>query len=134
MATKPRVLKTRNGGTMTEAEYWGKLRSALRKSFRFWIPMKQALEAAKRPSRNANRRLKWEYQCSKCRKWFARAAVEIDHLIPCGSLRDWADIAPFIQRLTAEDPAAFQVLCKTCHRSKTSNERQTKAHGKTTGK
>jgi 5-methylcytosine-specific restriction endonuclease McrA len=118
-----RVPRTRNGGTMTEAQYFQKLRSALRSAFRWWTPMKMALDSSKRNSRSLNRKIKFEYQCAICTNWFARTSVEVDHIIPCGSLRGYEDVATFIERLTPEDPKAFQVLCKACHLKKTNEER-----------
>lgn len=118
-----KVIKTRNGGTMTEAQYFGKLRSSLRRSFRWWIPMKQALDAAKRTSENkTNKRLKFEYQCAKCGNWFPRSGVEIDHIEPCGSLLSLTDLVEFVEKLTPENPDAYQVLCKDDHKQKTQEE------------
>lgn len=113
-----KVERTRNGGKWTEAAYFSAIRSALRAKFRFWGPAIAALKAAERPSRSKNKRLKHEYKCRKCRKWFPRKDVQIDHIVECGSLKSLDDIAGFVQRLTPESPDAFQVLCKTCHNQK----------------
>lgn len=102
--------RTRNHGTWTEAAYWGRLRSALRSTFRYWKPGAAALKAAKYGS---------HYLCARCRKLYPRKAVQIDHITPCGSLRCLDDLAGFLERLTPEDPAAFQVLCVSCHKGKT---------------
>ena len=119
---KGKVIKTRNAGTMTESQYHQKLRYTLRKAFRWWKPMQMALKAVSRPSQSKNKRLKFEYQCAKCKKWFPRTHVEIDHVIPCGSLKTLEDIPGFIQRMTPESPDAFQVLCKKDHLKKTKEE------------
>lgn len=112
--------KTRNHGKWSEGEYFSRVRSALRRAFRFWIPMQMALEKASRPSQSSNKRLKKEYQCAKCGKWRARKDVQIDHIEECGSLQKYEDIVPFLQRLTKEDINAYQILCKnTCHKQKT---------------
>jgi hypothetical protein len=116
---KATVLKPRNGGTMTEAQFFGRIRALLRNGFRYWKPMQLALKAASRPSQNANKRLRNEYMCNACKNWFPRANVEIDHIIECGSLKTYQDIVPFIQRLTPENINAFQILCKPCHMAKT---------------
>ena len=117
-------VKTRNSNTMTESAYFSKIRSVLRSGFRYWKPMQEALNAASRPSQSSNKRLKKEYQCAHCKKWFKRADVQIDHLIPCGSLRGYDDIVPFIQRLTKEGKEAYQILCKPHHKEKTQQERK----------
>jgi hypothetical protein len=119
----PRVARTRNGGTMTEAQFFQKLRGALRSAFRWWKPMSMALDNSKRVHKGLNKKLKYEYQCALCTVYYARTSVEIDHIVPCGTLRSFEDVASFIERLTPEDPKAFQVLCKACHLKKTNEER-----------
>lgn len=121
-----KVARTRNGGTFTESMYWSAIRSALRAKFRYWKPAVAALNAAKRPSQSRNKRLKHEYQCAKCKKWFPRKDVQIDHIKPCGSLKCEKDIAPFLKRLTPEDPSAYQILHTECHKAKTAKERKEK--------
>lgn len=118
--------RTRNGGTMTEAEFFQKIRNALRKAFRFWVPMVQSLEKAKRPSQSTNKALKWEYQCNICKNWYPRTGVEIDHIIPCGQLNKLEDIPQFIENLVPEDSSAFQVICKADHLEKTLLEKATR--------
>lgn len=122
---KPRgnVPKTRNGGTMTESQYFSKIRSSLRNGFRYFVPMQMALNKASRPSKSLNKRLKREYQCAKCKEWFPRKEVEIDHIVECGSLKCYEDIVPFLQRLTNEDVNAYQILCKPHHLVKTGEEK-----------
>ena len=72
---------------------------------------------------------KFEYQCNHCKDWFKDANVQIDHIIPVGSLLDWDDVVPFLKKLIPEDAAAFQVLCKECHQVKTNKERVKKGEG-----
>ena len=123
---KATTVLSRNGGTMTESQYFSKIRSILRSGFRYWKPMQLTLEAASRPSQSLNKRIKKEYQCAKCKKWYKRADVEIDHKEECGSLSSYEDIVPFIQRLTKENIDAYQILCKPCHKLKTEAFRQSK--------
>jgi len=126
----PRVPRTRNANTLTDAAFFGSLRSALRRHYRFWKPAALALEAASRPTQSANKRLKKEYQCADCKEWFKRDDVEKDHIIPCGSLRSLDDVASFIERLTPEDPAAFQILCKPHHLKKGAEDRAQKSRAR----
>jgi len=123
---KATTVLSRNGGTMTESQYFSKIRSILRSGFRYWKPMQLALEKSSRPSQSLNKRIKKEYQCAKCKKWYKRADVEIDHKQECGSLSNYEDIVPFIQRLTKENIDAYQILCKPCHKLKTEAFRQSK--------
>jgi len=129
---KSTTVFSRNAGTMTESQYFSKIRSMLRSGFRYWKPMQLALEAASRPSQSVNKRIKKEYQCAKCKKWFKRADVEIDHIEEAGSLSKYEDIVPFIQRLTKEDISSYQILCKPDHKIKTDNFKLLKK--KTNGK
>ncbi len=115
------VERNRNGGKWSEAEYWSKLRSAIRNAFKFWNPMTVALNKASRPSQNP--RLKTEYQCAECKGWFKRTDVHIDHITPCGSLKGFDDLEGFITRMTTEDPDHFQILCKPCHLDKSYEEK-----------
>ncbi len=108
-----------HGGEWTEAGFWGFLRSQLRQSSRRWPPLaRHALNAAKRPSQSGNKRLKWEYQCCECGEWFKRTDVQVDHIVACGSLKNWEDFAVFAERLFSE-AAGLQVMCKECHGEKT---------------
>lgn len=114
--------KTRNGGTLTESQFFGMLRAALRNKSRWWIPIKQALDAAKRKYRGTNKRQKWEYECSECHEWFPRANVEVHHETPVGSLACFEDLPGFVERLFAED--GYVVVCKECHLKITNRERR----------
>lgn len=115
-------INTRNAGTMTEAEFFGKIRSALRKAFSYWQPMQEAKRRAKRPSQSDNKRLKFEYQCATCSDWFPDKETRIDHINPCGELKSLEDIAEFVRRLASEDPNDYQIVCVKCHQIKTNAE------------
>lgn len=78
------------------------------------------LQGARRPSQSDNKRLKWEFQCAGCNHWFPQSEVEVDHIVPAGSLRSFEDIAGFVERLFCE-PEGLVVLCERCHRAKTNS-------------
>ena len=83
---------------MTEAAFFGWIRSLLRMRYmRGW---------------------KWEYQCADCKDWFLRKEVDIDHIVPCGTLKSFKDLSLFCERLFVEKEG-LQVLCKVCHKKKT---------------
>lgn len=120
---KNNVERPYNNGTWTSAEFFSRIRSALRSKFAYWKPIQLAAEKASRPNQSKNKRLKKEYQCAICKKWFKRADTHVDHIIACGSLKCFEDIVPFIKRLTEEDVNMYQLLCKKCHLIKTKKER-----------
>ena len=119
---KRQTLRPRNGGRWTEAEYWSRVRSALRKAFSHWTPANQCLLDARRPYRGDNKRQKWEYLCAMCGDWFKGDSVRKDHVEPVGTLKRPEDMAAFLARLTPEDSTAFQCVCIDCHRAKTRDD------------
>lgn len=82
---KPKAIKPPkifNGGTMTNSAFFGMLRATFRKASRWWIPVKQCKELAKRKSQSSNKRLKWEYKCADCGNYFPEKGISVDHIIP----------------------------------------------------
>lgn len=116
-----KVEKTRCSKTLTESAFWGMIRSTLRQKSRWWLPIAETKKEARRANKGDNKRLKWEYQCAKCKKWFPEKEIEVDHIVEAGSLRNGDDVKDFIERLFCEKEG-LQVLCKdVCHREKTNN-------------
>lgn len=111
---KPRALRTRNAGTLTEAGFWQMIRAALRNRTRFWKPKLNALKAARRVSQSPNKRLKWEFQCFKCKRWFPQRTIQVHHSQEAGTLKCANDLPLFVERLFAED--GWICLCKSCHK------------------
>jgi len=114
--------KTRNAGTMTDAAFWSFIRSALRQKSRWWKPIAQAKAKAKRAYKGPLKRQKFEYQCAECLNWFPDKKINVDHRIPAGTLRCANDLPGFVERLFCEVDN-LQVLCTTCHDTKTQNEK-----------
>ena len=117
--------KTRNSGTMTEAGFWGFIRSSLRQKSRWWKPIGEAKQAAKRAYKGRGNQRKWEYQCAECLNWFPDKEVNVDHRIPAGTLRCADDLPGFVERLFCEVDN-LQVLCQGCHNKKTQDEKSKK--------
>jgi hypothetical protein len=115
MAKRVLVAKTRNGGTQTESAFWSFIRSALRNKSRFWVPRVNALKAARRPSQSSNKKLKWEFQCSRCLDYHPQKNMEVHHEIEAGSLKCASDLPGFVERLFVE--TGWVCLCKPCHLS-----------------
>lgn len=119
---KSKTPKTRNAGTMTESAFWSFIRSALRQKSRWWKPISQAKLKAKRKYKGPNKRQKFEYQCNVCKDWYPDKEINVDHIIPAGTLRCANDLPGFVERLFCEIDN-LQVLCNVCHNKKTQNEK-----------
>jgi 5-methylcytosine-specific restriction endonuclease McrA len=117
--------KTRNNGTLTESAFWSFIRSGLRQKSRWWKPITQCKLNAKRTYKGPNKRQKFEYQCNVCKKWFAEKNINVDHVLPAGSLNCANDLPGFVERLFCETDN-LQVLCSVCHNIKTQNEKDGK--------
>lgn len=125
MAKKVKKELTRNNGTLTEAQFWSFIRSKLRNASRWWKPITQVRNDARRPYKGENKRQKWEYMCSNCKKWWNVKEVEVDHIIEVGSLKSAEDLPGFVERLFCEKQN-LRLLCKHCHSQSTANYMKTK--------
>ena len=119
-----RVIKTRNHGTMTEAAFFGWIKSALRQRSRFWKPIAACKAASRRAYRGTHKRQKFEYQCNICKNYFSDKRVAVDHIIPVGGLKRFEDIAGVAERLFVEIDG-LQLLCNDCHTVKTKEDLKT---------
>lgn len=120
---KSRVPKTRNAGTLSEAGFWSFIRSTLRQKSRWWKPVALCKAKARRAYHGTNKRQKYEYQCAKCKNWYAEKYINVDHTIPVGALNCSEDLPGFVERLFCEEDN-LQVLCEKCHNIKTQNEKK----------
>jgi len=118
---KSRVVKNRNNGTLSESGFWSFIRSTLRQKSRWWKPIAQCKKNARRAYKGKNKRQKWEYQCNKCNKWFPDKKINVDHIIPAGTLKCANDLPGFVERLFCE-VEGLQVLCIDCHDEKTKED------------
>ena len=116
-------IKPRCAGTMTESAFWSFIRSALRQKSRWWKPITIAKANAKRAYTGANKRQKFEYQCNVCKKWFPEKKINVDHIVPAGSLNCAEDLPGFVERLFCE-VEHLQCICEKCHDVKTKKEKQ----------
>lgn len=101
------------------------LRSALRRAWIRWPSRGEAMLRDRKEYHGVNKRQKWTYQCNICKEWFAQKEIVIDHIKPCGSLLNQADIGGFVERLFCIADQ-LQVLCPSCHKIKTKEERRKK--------
>jgi 5-methylcytosine-specific restriction endonuclease McrA len=125
MAKRVLVVKTRNGGTLSESAFWSFIRSSLRRRTMVWLPIKQCKLKAKRPYKGINKRQKFEYKCNVCKKYFPEKEISVDHIKPVGTLTCANDLPEFVENLFCEDDN-LQTICSTCHDKKTLKEKQAK--------
>ena len=114
---RQRVPRTRAGNTMTESQFWQFIRSNLRLATRKWPPKNQCRKSARRPSKRKDKRIKWEYQCADCKKWWLQKETQVDHIVEAGTLKAFEDLPGFVERLFCEE-GGLQVLCLDCHKKK----------------
>jgi len=120
-----RAVKTHAGGTWTSARYYSFIRSALRRAFTRYPVNYQARNAARKPYCGPNKQQKWQYECAICGGWFMGKEIQLDHKIECGSLRSYADLPGFVERLFCEKDG-LRVLCKPCHATVTKQQKAKK--------
>jgi 5-methylcytosine-specific restriction endonuclease McrA len=127
-----RVVKNRNAGTMSESAFWSFIRSGLRQKSRWWKPITECKLSARRPYTGPLKRQKFEYQCNSCKKWYPEKKINVDHIVPAGTLTCANDLPAFVERLFCEQEN-LQVLCETCHNEKTQKEKSLTKKIKTNG-
>jgi len=128
-----KVDKPYAGGQWSKAAYFAKIRGGLR-TIR-WPPRNEIMKKScvvvetggvyKSGKKKGLKRTRKEYQCAICKKSFPTRDVQVDHIIPCGSLNEYDDIVVFIKKLLC-DVSNLQILCKPCHKKKTNEERKKK--------
>ncbi len=87
-----------------------------------WPPKYKAYAKARRNVLTKVGNQKYEYQCALCSNWFKMKEVEVDHIIPCGSLKDFSDLAGFVKRMFCSQEH-LRIVCKPCHKAHTKKER-----------
>ena len=119
---------------MTNAAFFSKIRSALRNQWRYSQPYKDAINKAKKPYMGIGRR-KFSIECEQCNNRYAigeridigktkkgklktALAYQVDHKEDAGSLKAFADLSGFAERLFC-CADGLQVWCYHCHKEKT---------------
>ena len=106
----------------TTAKFWSFIRSGLRAKFTRCPPQSMLYAAAKRTLKKKKGNQKFEYQCAMCQNWFKMKEVEVDHILPCGSLRKGSDLAGFTKRMFCSQEH-LRILCTPCHKVHTRENR-----------
>lgn len=115
------TLKPRNAWTMTESAFRWMIRSCLRMKSRWWLPLSRYKKSRQLKYIWENKRRKRSYKCEQCWWIFDDKQVEINHIIPAGSLTCWADLEWFVERLFCE--SWFELICKNCHKNITAEQK-----------
>lgn len=116
------IIKSEVYPAWSRSKFFTFIRSGLRRLWSRWPPKYELKKKVRRKNQSTNRKLKWEYQCKKCTKWFADKLISVDHIVACGTLLDYNDLPNFVKNLLCGEDN-LQVLCKKCHQSKTTSER-----------
>jgi len=116
---------TRCSETLTDSAFFSKIRSHARKLSMFWKPKTDFLLELREPNLEeiGGKRVKFVYPCIACGQRFPLKGVQVDHIVPCGSVLTFEDIGSFYERLLVEKHG-YQILCKLCHQTKTNEERR----------
>lgn len=116
----------------TTARFWGFVRSALRQAFNRYPPKYESIKDAsttfqdgiyKTGAKAGKPKYRKLYQCAHCEQQFMQKDVQVDHIVPAGTLKDYHDLPEFVRRLFCSKEG-LQVLCKTCHNIKTQQEKE----------
>lgn len=107
--------------TWTTAKFWSFVRSGLRAKWSRWPPKYEALNKVRR--KVEGKRHKWEFKCAHCGQWYKQKDVAVDHRTPAGKLNCYEDLPEFVEKLFVSSDK-LDVLCHSCHKVKTAEERK----------
>jgi len=110
----------------TEGRRKSFITSVLRSGYRRWPPKYETLKEAQAGKKeNAKtKRIAMHYTCNSCKEDFPAKEVQVDHIEPVvDSKQGFKTWDVFIDRLYC-DKENLQVLCKSCHSSKTLTEKK----------
>lgn len=112
----------------TEAEYWGWVRSCIR---RMWAnyPIAKNFKKAQMIPIPANLKPKFHPltksvgQCYACLEWFSAKNLQVDHLVNTNGCTSYETAHDFLDRMVMEPPSNFGLICKPCHKIKSHAEK-----------
>lgn len=106
--------------SMTDAAFRSWLRSQLRRVSLKWRPISEKRSQGEWAATDADkakwgRLVKKMNTCELCGDAFPKSKLEVDHIVPCGSLLDVErDLGPFARRLFCEIDG-LRRACRVCH-------------------
>ena len=116
---------------VTEAAFFGKIRSMLRKEWRHSQPYRDALKRARKPYVGTGRR-KFVIECERCNdKYFLQERIQVEsaskgkmkdvlaytvhHINEAGRLNNFNDLSKFAERLFCSIDE-LEIVCYFCHK------------------
>ena len=108
----------------TEAEFMSWVRGHLRKMWsRYPLKVDYKNSLSYPAPKGYTGRAKQLIDCEVCGTPTAKSSIEVDHIIPCGSLRSMEDVGTFVGNLLCS-PDNMRCVCKDCHSVITHAERK----------
>jgi len=105
----------------TQPAFFSWLRGQLRRSWSHYPIAKKFKDSKCRPNR-AGGRAKFVGDCSQCGATMAKSRLQIDHIIPAGSIVSWETAGLFLKSLFTTSNN-MRLVCKPCHHTITQMER-----------
>ena len=110
----------------TESQFWSWVRGQMRRMWKDNPVRIDFKKAALRPVSPEEKTKKVFHpstknvgQCYLCGEWFAGSKLEVDHLNPAGSCKDYQTSLSFFDAQVFCPPSNMDLVCKTCHPIKT---------------
>lgn len=97
----------------TKAAYFTWLRGALRRCWNHAPQKMECIKANRIRIDNGKGRMIWGAVCGMCGGTFPQNQVQVDHIVPAGSLQDVSDIEGFVTRLLMSNE--LRLVCKGCN-------------------
>jgi hypothetical protein len=112
-----------SNGKLPENKQMQMLRGAIRQAWMYHPVKLLKIEEAAEPDYDESNRRKWKIQCAKCKRWFMKSQVEVDHIDGGHSLKSMSDLLMFCHKILNVSTDDLQILCKGCHGIKTYQEK-----------
>ncbi|MGL4584067.1 MAG: HNH endonuclease signature motif containing protein [Flavobacterium sp.] len=112
-----------NGGEWTQARFNSFVKSALRSASQRWPPKYKVLNDAciGKHINIKTGRLAKHYKCAACSGNYPAKDVVVDHILPVVPIEGFTSWDVVVDRMYCEADN-LQVLCKPCHKIKSSEE------------
>lgn len=119
----------KEAGFKTDPAYFSWLRGQIRK---IWTRHPVKINFLKKNRREAcatdkailGSRVKWVYQCNRCKAHFAQKDIQVDHIKGGHSCNSIDKAKSFLEAIIMVGFDDLQILCKPCHKAKTKDERK----------